>query len=161
MSYFKRNPWITPIIGGLVALISLFTPVTTWSSLGRFAFQWMFQLGLELEPSIVIGLWRWDPLLLSMSIILSIINLASTIIIIISTIIYKRTSRDYHNLKKIWLLFAIIIIFSTLTWIIKMEIFYNNWGGSHWQAYNPNFGVIGPFIGSAVIIIGVYLARDS
>ena len=161
MSYFKRNPWLLPIIGGVIALISLFTPVTIWDSSGRFAIQWMFQLGLELEPTIILGLWRWDPFLLSLSIILSIINLASTIIIIILTIIYKRSSRDYRNLKKIWLLFAIIIIFSTLTWIIKMEIFYINWGGSHWQAYTPNFGVIGPFIGSAVIIIGVYLARDS
>ncbi len=160
MSYFKKNLWILPLIGSIIVLISLFTPVTTWTPTGNLVYQWMFQMALRVEPYLEFLLWRWDPFLLSLSIILSVIICASALILIILTTIYVRSSKSYHNLKKIWLLFAIVIIISTLTWIIKMEVFYNNWGNSHWQSYTPNFGVIGPFIGSAFIIIGVYLGRD-
>lgn len=161
MSYFKKSLWVFPIIGAIIALISLFTPVTTWNHSGRFAIQWMFQLGLELEPSIIFGLWRTDPDLLSLSIILSVIIFASSISIITLTVIYKRTSIGYQKIKWLWFLCTVLIIISTLAWIIMMELFYNDAGYSHWESYTPNFGVIGPFIGSAIIIIGVYLARNT
>jgi hypothetical protein len=45
-----------------------------------------------------------------------------------------------------------------------MEIFYNISGFHHWVlfggGYNPHFGVIGPFIGSGLIILGILLDRD-
>jgi hypothetical protein len=159
-SYFNRNPWVLSIIGSLIVLISIFTPVTTWNPSGSFAIQWMVQLGLRLEPFIEFGLWRTDPGLLSLSIILSVILFASGILIITLTAIYKRTSRSFQKIKWLWFLFAILIALSTIAWIIMMELFYNAQGGSHWQSYDPNFGVIGPFIGAGLIILGFFLIKE-
>lgn len=146
-------------------MISVLTPVTTWNPVGTFAIQWMFQLGLRLEPYIEFGLWRIDPGLLTLSITLSVIIFASAITLLILTIIFKRTSRNFQKLKWVWLSFAIIITLSTLAWIIVMEIFYNINGYNHWSVYggdySPSFGIIGPFIGSAVIIIGFILQSIS
>lgn len=162
MRNFKERLWIIPLIGGLVALISLFLPVTTWHPVGNLAIQWMFQLGLRLEPFIELSLWRWDPLLLSLSIILSMINFVSCSIVILLTVIYKRKSKSFLKLKKYWLIFGIIITLSTLAWIIKMEVFYNIWGGSHWFGdYSPNVGIITPFVGSGLIILAFFLIKTN
>ncbi|MFX1573206.1 MAG: hypothetical protein ACFFB0_10690 [Promethearchaeota archaeon] len=160
MNYFKRKPWIITIIGELIALTSIFTPATTWNPAGSFAIQWMFQLGLRTEPFIEFGLWRTDPGLLSLSIILSVIIFASALSIITLTIIYKRSSRDYPKLRWMWLLSAVLIAISTLVWIIMMELFYNAAGSSHWESYHPNFGVIGPFIAAGLIIAAFFLAKN-
>jgi hypothetical protein len=59
---------------------------------------------------------------------------------------------------------AVIIIGSTLFWIFMMESFYNIYGYHHWIAsgggYSPYFGVIGPFIGAFLIIIGSFSKRE-
>jgi hypothetical protein len=159
MRYFKERLWMLPLIGGSIVLISLFTPVTTWAPVGNFAIQWMFQLGLRLEPFIELGLWRWNPLILSLSIILSVINFVSSILLILLTVNHKRKLKSYLKLKKYWLLFGILITLSTLAWIIKMEVFYYDQGGSHWQMYSPNVGIIAPFIGSGLIIVGFVLVK--
>ncbi|MFX0023894.1 MAG: hypothetical protein ACFE9S_16325 [Candidatus Hermodarchaeota archaeon] len=164
MSYIKKKLWLLPMIGSILTLISLFTPITTLSYSGSFSIQWMFQLGLRIEPAIEFLLWRGVTLeeipLLFLSITLSLINFASSILLIFLTLKYKRNSISYLKLKKQCLLFGILIIISTLTWIVVMEVFYIiSWGVSHWQFYSPNFGVIGPFIGSALIIGGFFLLK--
>lgn len=159
-SNIKRASWFLPIIGGFVALIALFTPVTTWNPPGSFAIQWIDQLGLTLEPDVEFELWRIDPNLLLLSYTLAILIFISTILVITSTTIYKTNSRSFHKIKWVWLVSAILITFSTLTWIIMMELFYREAGGSHWQAYDPNFGVIGPFIGAGLIVLGIFFVND-
>ena len=69
---------------------------------------------------------------------------------------------SYLKLKKYWLIFVILILLSTLTWIIMMEVFYNlRWGVSHWESYLPNFGVIGPFIESTLIFVGFFFVKKN
>ena len=54
MSYFKRNPWLLPIIGGVIALISLFTPTTYNYSYGTdLYYVWMNQLAIDIEPGLI------------------------------------------------------------------------------------------------------------
>lgn len=160
MKFFKRNPGILPLTGGIIALISVFTPATTWNPSGSLAIQWMVQLGLTLEPFIEFGLWRTSSGLISLSLLLSGIIIICSIVTIILTIIYKITSKNYNKVKWAQLSLAILITFSTLAWIIMMELFYNSQGYSHWQSYDPNFGVIGPFIGSGLIIISFFLRKN-
>ena len=161
MSYFKRNPWLLPIIGGLIALISLFTPTTyNYRSGVQLYYVWMNQLAIDIWPNLITPyLLRTDLSLVILSISLSVIIFVSTIVLITSTNIFRKTSRSYQKLKWVWLLLAILIIGSTLIWIIYMEIFYNISGASHWQNYRPHFGVIGPFIGAGLIIIGTFLVK--
>jgi len=162
---FKKNAWLFTIIGSLIALISLFTPAATWNREENFAIIWMFQLGLRLEPYIEFSLWRTELWLLTLSIALSAIIFISIITLIILTVIFKRTSRSFQKLKWGCLLLAIIITLSTLVWIIVMEILYISHGINHWSVYggnySPSFGVIGPFIGSALIIVGSILQSIS
>lgn len=40
-----------------------------------------------------------------------------------------------------------------------MEVVYQLEGYSHWQSYDPQFGLIGPFIGSALVMLGVILTK--
>ncbi|MFW9819726.1 MAG: hypothetical protein ACFFE5_08960 [Candidatus Thorarchaeota archaeon] len=168
MRFFNEKPWLIPLIGGFFALVSIFAPVTTWNSLGSFAIQWMFQLGLRLEPYIEFSLWRWDPGLLSLSIALSVIIFVCAITLITSIVIYKRISMSYQKLKNYWILLATLIALSTLGWIIMIELHYNAFGDSHWlsyltnwQGYSPSFGVIVPFIGSGLIIFSSSLVKGT
>ncbi|MFX0023178.1 MAG: hypothetical protein ACFE9S_12700 [Candidatus Hermodarchaeota archaeon] len=168
MRKFNEKSWIIPLIGGIIALVSLFTPVTTWNPPGEFSIQWMFQLGLRLESFLEFGLWRWDPGLLSLSIALSVIIIVCSITHIILIVIYRRSKRSFQKLKKYWILFAVLIALSTLSWIIMMELYYNASGYTHWlsylpnwQYYSPSFGVIGPFIGSSLIIIAFFIIKTN
>ena len=62
------------------------------------------------------------------------------------------------------IIIAGIIIACTLWWIIMMELFYNEAGFNHWittgGGYKPFFGVIGPFIGAALIVLGTFWRRE-
>ncbi|MHA2325250.1 MAG: hypothetical protein ACXACB_07620 [Promethearchaeota archaeon] len=162
MNYFNKNQWVLPIFGGLITLISIFTPTTYNYSYGTdLYYVWMNQLALDIEPgSLIPSLLRTDLALLILSITLTDIIFTSSIVLITSTNIYRKSLRSYKNLRWTWLIFASLIIVSTLTWIIYMEIFYNNAGYSHWQNYRPYFGVIGPFIGASLMIIGIIFAKD-
>jgi len=161
MTYVKRNLWILPMIGCFIALVSLFTPTTYDSNPGELILIWMNQMGLRiLAGSPTPEFWRsilWPNLF---SFACEIIIFASTIISITLINTYKISARSFQELKWKLLLSAALIIISTLTWIIIMEIAYLNSPRSHWEWYSPHFGVIGPFIGSSLIIAGVILTKD-
>jgi hypothetical protein len=80
------------------------------------------------------------------------------------TITYYRASMNFKKLRWKMVIIAGIIIFSTLFWIIMMELSYNSASFNHWSylggEYSPYFGVIGPFIGAALIIIGTFTRRE-
>lgn len=161
MSYFNKNSWVFPLLGALITIIAVFTPATLYTVGGREAYIWMNQLAIEvISGSLVPTLWRWGLTLFILSNMLSAIIFVSPIIILTSTILYKRLSLDFHKVKKQWLIFAILIFLSTIGWIIMMEVDYVLLGSSHWQIYSPLFAVIGPFIGSALIIAGVFLNKE-
>ncbi len=126
----------------------------------------MFQTFLNVAPPpISVGLLRNDPILLTFSIILSVMIFSSAIITIRSSFIYRKKLLYVQKHKKLFLILAIIIALSTLTWIIMMEVFYMIYGANHWIGigvghYIPHFGVIGPFIGTSLIIIGVLLDKN-
>ena len=138
MRKINENSWIISLIGGIFVLLSLFIPVTTWNPPGEFSLQWMFQLGLRLESFFEFGLWRWDPGLLSLSIALSAIIFVCSITHIILIGIYKKTTRSFQKIRKYWILFSLLIAFSTVSWIIMMELYYNSSGYTHWLFYLPN-----------------------
>ena len=123
----------------------------------------MIQIGIDVDP-LDIYLLRTDVLLVTVSVILALTIFSSSLIVITLTSTYIRATL---NLKKLrWKIFLIagLIIGATLYWIIMMELFYNSSGYNHWiftgGGYSPYFGVIGPFIGASLIIIGAFAKRD-
>lgn len=125
----------------------------------------MFQTFLHTDPPpINIGLLRNDPGLLTFSIIFTGTIFLSALMTIWISIIYRKNSIDFRKFKNLLLVFTILISISTLAWIIMMEVYYMIYGANHWVGigvghYIPHFGVIGPFIGSGFIILGVMLDR--
>ncbi|MFX1389916.1 MAG: hypothetical protein ACFE9Z_07645 [Promethearchaeota archaeon] len=125
----------------------------------------MFQTFLHTDPPpINIGLLRNDPGLLTFSIIFTGTIFLSALMTIWISIIYRKNSIDFRKFKNLLLVFTILISISTLAWIIMMEVYYMIYGANHWVGigvghYIPHFGVIGPFIGSVFIILGVMLDR--
>jgi hypothetical protein len=127
----------------------------------------MFQIFLHVDPPpINVGLLRNDPTLLAFSIILSVVIFSSALVIIVSSFIYRKKLLEVQKRKWLLLILAILIISSTLAWIIMMEFYYVIYGSNHWIGigaghYIPHFGVIGPFIGSGFVVLGILLVRNT
>ncbi len=54
---------------------------------------------------------------------------------------------------------SILIVISTIAWIISVEVFYMSGGISFWAFTSPGFGIIGMFLGSAITIIGYAVSK--
>jgi len=151
------------IVGAILVIISIITPTSYNDETASVYFVWMTQISVDVEP-VAISLLRTDLALVVTSTILTLIIFSSSLIAIILYIIYVRASLDYNKLRWKMIIIAGIIIACTLWWIIMMELFYNEAGFNHWittgGGYKPFFGVIGPFIGAALIVLGTFWRRE-
>jgi hypothetical protein len=159
----RKYFWLLNIIGGIITLIAVLTP-TSYNDTGPTLYYiWMNQIGVDVDP-LAIYLLRTDVMLVLFSTILALIIFSSALIAISLTNVYLRASLTLKKLRWKVILLAILIIASTLSWIIMMELFYNQYGANHWTAtgggYSPYFGVIGPFIGAAFIVFGSFARRE-
>jgi len=155
--------WILNIAGAIFIIISIMTPTSYNDQTATLYFVWMTQIAIDVEP-FAIYLLRTDLILVIISCILALIIFSSSLITITLTITYIKASLNYRKLRRKMIIFAGMVIASTLGWIIMMEVFYNLYGYHHWittgGGYSPFFGVIGPFIGATLIIFGVFSRRD-
>lgn len=165
----KKLPLLLTTLGGLIALISLFTPTSFNYRYGTdLYYVWINHLAINIEPGPIepylLGS-RTDLFLVCFSIALAGIIFASVVVLITLTNTYRKTTLNYQKLKWKWFTIAILISLSTLTWITMIEIFYISKGYTHWTEsyywtnYKPYFGVIGPFIGSGLIMVAFFLIK--
>lgn len=159
----RKYFWILNIIGGIITLIAILTP-TSYNDTGpTLYFIWMNQISVDVDP-LAINLLREDVFLVMTSTVLALIIFSSGLLAITLTIISLRASLPYKKLQWKAIILALLVIISTLFWIIMMELFYNEAGYNHWVAtgggYSPYFGVIGPFIGAAFIVLGSFARRE-
>ena len=154
--------WILNLIGGIIILISVLTPTSYNDTTPTLYFVWMTQIGID-EP-LTIFLLRTDLMLVAISTILALIIFSSALMAITFTSIYLRASLPFNKLQWKMIILAILVVISTLFWIIMMESFYNEAGYNHWTAtgggYSPFFGVIGPFIGATFLVVGSFVRRE-
>ncbi|GAH62512.1 unnamed protein product, partial [marine sediment metagenome] len=159
----RKYLWILNIIGGILILISILTPTSYNNTNPTLYFIWMTQISVDVDP-LAIYLLRTDIMLVTVSTILALIIFSSALITITLTSIYLRASLPFKKLRWKMVVLALLVIASTLFWIIMMESFYNEQGGNHWSVtgggYSPFFGVIGPFIGAAFIVVGSFVRRE-
>ncbi|MFX0073810.1 MAG: hypothetical protein ACFE96_00095 [Candidatus Hermodarchaeota archaeon] len=158
----RKNLWILNIIGGIITLFAILTP-TSYNDTGPILYiVWMNQIGVDVEP-LAIYLLRTDVTLVLVSTILALIIFSSALIVIVITFIYLRASLSFRKLQWKAIVLTLLVIVSTITWIVMMELFYNRFGANHWTftggGYSPYFGVIGPFIGAVLIILGSFVRR--
>jgi hypothetical protein len=155
--------WISNLVGSIIVIISILTP-TSYNDTGpTLYFVWMTQIGVDVDP-LAIYLLRTDIMLVTISTILALIIISSALVAITLTSIYIRASLPFKKLRWKMIILTLLVIISTLFWIIMMELFYNEYGYHHWTAtgggYSPSFGVIGPFIGAAFMIMGLFVRRE-
>ena len=169
MRDLKNYIWILPFVGVFTCIISLFTPAAFienryWDHIiikwmwGYYHDNRVFSIGgqgLTVESR-----FYSDPLQLLSSVTFSLIIIVCIGIMGLSA--YKHRN-DFKNgiIKKKYSLFpALVIIISVIMWMIMMEIaelvIYDL---SMWTRYTPNFGVIGMFIGTILIITGFVVIR--
>jgi hypothetical protein len=155
--------WILNLIGGIIILVSILTPTSYNDTTPTLYFVWMTQIGVDVEP-LAIYLLRTDLMLVTISTILALIIFSSGLMSITLTSICFRASLPFKKLRCKINILALLVIVSTIFWIIMMESFYNEYGYNHWIAtggiYTPFFGVIGPFIGGIFLGLGSFVRRE-
>ena len=159
----RKYFWILNIVGGLITLIAILTPTSYNDYSLPYYYVWMNQIGVDVDP-LAIYLLREDVFLVAISTILALIIFSSALLSITLTSISLRNSLPFKKLQWKMIILALLAIASTLFWIIMMESFYNEAGYNHWVAtgggYSPCFGVIGPFIGAAFVVLGSFARRE-
>ncbi len=159
----RKFLWILNLIGGIIIIISILTPTSYNNTNPTLYFIWMTQISVDVEP-FAIYLLRTDIMLVTVSTILALIIFSSSLMTITLTSIYLRVSLPFKKLRWKMIVLSLLVIASTLFWIIMMESFYNVYGYNHWSAtgggYSPFFGVIGPFVGAAFIVVGSFVRRE-
>jgi hypothetical protein len=155
--------WTLYIVGAAIILIAIMTPTSYNDTASPLYYVWMTQIGIDVEPFDIYVL-RTDLTLVLVSWTLLLAIFSSALVAMTLTITFIRASIDFKKLRWKMIVIAGIVSFSTLFWIIMMELFYNSAGYNHWinfgGGYSPYFGVIGPFIGAALIIIGTFTRRE-
>ena len=160
---FRKYLWILNLVGGVIILISVFTPTSYNDTTPTLYYVWMNQIGVDIDP-LDIYLLRRDVPLVTISTILAVVILASSLLSVTLTIVSLRNSLSFKKLQWKMIVFAILAMSSALFWIFMMESFYNEAGYNHWVStgggYSPYFGVIGPFIGAAILVVGSFARRE-
>lgn len=159
----RKYLWIFYIIGGILTIISILTPTSFNDTTPTLYYVWITQIGVDVNPP-AIYLLRTDIPLVITSTILALVIFSCSLMAITITTIYIRASLNFKKLAWKMIILAGLIVACTLYWIIMMESFYNAYGYNHWVmnggGYSPYFGVIGPFIGAGLIILGVFTKRE-
>ena len=171
----KKYIWVFPIIGAIFALISIATPVfgnltiydVYWDDTHQIPFDaWM----IGYWESGTFNDWIHDlsifgvPLNASLApFLLSFIGLLFGAILGIGTGVLGYRG-DYR--RNISALSGILMIFFTLLFIIWVEVEWSPFSGDtvedEWldlyeYKFDPDFGVIGPFIGGAICLAGAFI----
>ncbi|MFX0104554.1 MAG: zinc ribbon domain-containing protein [Candidatus Hodarchaeota archaeon] len=172
-----KNYWAFPLIGGIIALIGLFTP-TAYLTIGdvdfRFnEFDWMWGLFYyEAYDYVFYDFFAaWDfmiysPEQLILGILIAILILLNGIFIIITSERHRKGKRDFAEIKNNWIVMASLSIALAIIYIVGIEIgfyFYKlrtiGVPVSFWEYRIPHFGIISPFIGGILTIIGVIIGN--
>ena len=64
------------------------------------------------------------------------------------------------DIKISWLVSAIVIVIAAIIWMIMIDVSRRVlYGHQFWGLLSPGFGIIGPFLGTGIEIIGFLLSR--
>jgi hypothetical protein len=160
----KRFYWIFPLCGGIISIIGFFIPA--WYSTTEWDENlWIWGLIEHILPSSSEFTLLPKELFIP-SLITGILILFSSNMILVKTFYVARGKTIFGPTERIWIIMAILEICAAIFYIIAMQIgwhFYTqriNYGEQRfWIIYDFNIGIIFPFLGSVLIIIGVIMGK--
>ena len=164
--------WALPIIGGVLILISFFTPAFYANLAGIEEYYWMWGLWYGSATgygSDTLFIATEEPSQYMMPIFLSgiipaVLILIGSIMLIASSNAVRTGRRDIKNVGNGWIGMGIMIIVASIIYIIGIDITMMNYieyaigpippGFDIWDVYDPGFAIIAPFIGAGLSIAG-------
>ncbi len=159
----KNSIWALPLIGGILALIGLLTPAASYSSYYNTMQFWMWGLmSVRLydyyEGYLTVTQFTESPVEIGLSIISTVIILVSAILLI-----SKANSSRKNGVSGVgWLSPSILMMLGTIIWMVGLEIYSQIYSGlSFWTYIDAGFGVIGPFLGAGLSIVGYGVSKMS
>jgi len=156
---FIKKIWIFPFIGGFITLISFLTPAATFiyrsPSYNTEFYRWMLDFYVS-------HVYEFNIHTTTMGLNTSLtgyISFTCSFLIIIFNILIIIGANKYRKGKLVskinWLVFALITVTLTIAWMVMKEITtINSFNHSFWGLLSPGFGVIGPFLGAGLEIVG-------
>ena len=160
--------WMIPFVGVVICSIALFTPAAFFENQiwNHTIYVWIWGYNVNklvsvFDQSVSIDSQFYShSLQLIPSLISSSIIIISIIIIAFSVYKHRKDFRDGKIKITQSLIPVILIIISTIIWMLSMEIAeLSIYDLSMWDRYIPNFGVIGMFLGAGFIITGFIVIK--
>jgi len=156
----KKFYWFLPLIGGILSIVGIFIPA--WYSITVYDENiWMWGLIERITVS------EFDFLhaeLLIPGLITTILILISSIAIIISTLFVVREKKAQTSAEKLWIIMGVLELCAAIIYIVAIDIIFYSFTQSigypehdFWRVYNFHFGMITPFIGAALSIVGAII----
>jgi len=156
----KKYYWLLPLIGGILSIIGIFIPA--WYSITVYDENiWLWGLIERITVS------EFDFLhaeLLTPGLITAILILISSIAITISTLFVVRGKIAQRSAEKVWIIAGVFELCTAIIYIVAIEIIFYSFTQSigypendFWRVYNFHFGMITPFIGATLSIVGAIM----
>jgi hypothetical protein len=181
MAEIKKYIWVFPLIGAIVAFISLVTPATSMNFVGILrADLWLWDLYINNASGITRIDFITDPFVLIPSIITTALISISSILLLIGSIQTKRRSNKLKTIRNISIISGALILFAEILWLIMVPMFfpmtsYWDWFLStyltpytFWSIFllffsyplhQAGFGIIGGFLAMALAFGGAGVAE--
>ncbi|MFX1468623.1 MAG: zinc ribbon domain-containing protein, partial [Promethearchaeota archaeon] len=162
----KDYTWAVSLIGGILALIAFFTPAVSIEAYDGSIYLWIWGLISYEIYNEYYEIYDSDttfidnPDVLIPSIVCSIFLVLCILILIGTSLNYRSRIKEGIGNPNPWLVSSLLIIAFTIAWIIAMDISWEVYP-DFWDYFDPNFGVIGPFLGSGLAIVGFIAAKVS
>jgi len=146
---YKEYIWVFTLIGGILALISIITPIATnvvTSTLTFYCWTW----GILSVGSQISVLLNSNSVLLFVGLLSAFLILVAVSIIIITVYKMSRNSIKKNLIGPYWLISGFLIVGALIISIMGLVSYVLS-------GYIPNFGVFGQVIAAIIVIIGAYL----
>lgn len=167
MGEIRNYIWTFPLLGGILTLIALLTPAVYIYEIGDYIFLWIWGLfsvqihDYYYDTTYNLTTFTDNELILIPSIICSVFIFVGILALFSSSYSFRKEIKKGNIEKNRGLAPSIIIMISTIAWMISMEISFIVGPGSmsFWSAYNVGFGVIGMFLGAIFGMIGYGVSK--
>jgi hypothetical protein len=163
ITILKKYYYVFFLIGASLSLIALLTPASWFqrSYAGvpiEYSYYWMFgtQTYYWWQDGVSTYIWAdIDSSVYYSSLFSALILAAVSIASIVLTA--QMLKRKKEIAQKRIVACAILMVITPIVWVILMQIFYSQYMTdlNYWAVYQAGFGVIGPILGSILLIIGL------
>lgn len=180
MADVKKYIWILPLLGAILAFITLFAPAVSMNLLGMLTDNlWLWGLYIYNFSGFISGTeFITEPLVLIPSLIVTILIALSGVLLFLTAIKLKKRSFKLRTVRNISLISGVVILVSEIIWIIMIPIFFDmayywdsfltlmpytfwtwNAGFISLPLHNAGFGIYGGFLSAAIALGGAGAAH--